>query len=85
MRLHSEEAIFLTKFASSVTLIVRRDVLRASKIMSDRVLQHPKIKVLWNTRPVSAEGAGELLDTVMGMVIDHPLSRVLMVLNKDVF
>jgi thioredoxin reductase (NADPH) len=45
----AEEAVFLTKFASKVTLIHRRDRLRASKIMQDKVLAHPKIDVLWNT------------------------------------
>jgi len=44
-----EESTFLTKFASKVYLIHRRDQLRASKIMQERVLKHPKIEVIWNT------------------------------------
>ncbi|MEP6937296.1 MAG: thioredoxin-disulfide reductase [Chthoniobacterales bacterium] len=45
----AEEAIFLTRFASRVYLIHRRDKLRASKIMADRVLAHLKIEPIWNT------------------------------------
>jgi thioredoxin reductase (NADPH) len=44
-----EEATFLTKFASSVTILHRRDELRASKIMQDRVFNNSKINVVWNT------------------------------------
>ncbi|MEP7081998.1 MAG: thioredoxin-disulfide reductase [Chloroflexota bacterium] len=58
-----EEALFLTKFASKVTMLVRRDGFRGSKIMQDRALAHPKIDVIWNTEV--AEVTGE--NTVGGL------------------
>lgn len=54
-----EEALFLTKFASKVTVVHRRDEFRASKIMQDRVLNHEKIDVIWNTEVTEILGEKE--------------------------
>jgi thioredoxin reductase (NADPH) len=51
-----EEAIFLTRFGQRVTVIHRRDAFRASKIMADRVLAHPKISVIWNSEVTEVLG-----------------------------
>jgi thioredoxin reductase (NADPH) len=55
-----EEATFLTRFARSVTVIHRRDSLRASKIMQDRAYDNPKIKFLWDTEVLEAVGDTKL-------------------------
>jgi len=55
-----EEATFLTRFARSVTVIHRRDSLRASKIMQDRAFDNPKIKFLWDSEIVEAVGDTKL-------------------------
>jgi thioredoxin reductase (NADPH) len=51
-----EEALFLTNFASKVTLIHRRDTLRAEKIMQDRLFKHPKIQMVWNSEVTEVLG-----------------------------
>jgi len=62
-----EEAIFLTRFASKVTLIHRRDTLRASKIMQDKVKAHPKIDLLWDTvvKDITADDSGRVCALVL--------------------
>ncbi len=62
-----EEALFLTKFASKVTVVHRRDEFRASKIMAERTLDHPKIEVMWDT--IVTEIHGE--DTVTGVSLEN--------------
>ncbi|MGN8545374.1 thioredoxin-disulfide reductase [Bradyrhizobium sp. CCBAU 53421] len=54
-----EEALYLTNHASKVTLIHRRDKLRAEQILQDRFFAHPKIEVLWNTEVMAFLGEGE--------------------------
>jgi thioredoxin reductase (NADPH) len=54
----AEEALFLTRFASKVYLVHRRDSLRASKIMADRATSHDKIQMVWDSVPVEVLGVG---------------------------
>ena len=62
-----EEALFLTKFASKVTVFHRRDKLRASKIMQKRALEHPKIEFVWNT--VVEDIIGDKVAGVTGLIL----------------
>jgi thioredoxin reductase (NADPH) len=64
-----EEAIFLTKFASKVILIVRRDQLRASKIMQERALANPKIEIRWNSVVTEIVGENKLDHIVVQDVV----------------
>jgi thioredoxin reductase (NADPH) len=72
-----EEATFLTRFASSVTIIHRRDTLRASKIMQDKAFDNPKISFEWDTEVV------EVLDNGQGAVCGVKLRNVRTGMEKD--
>ena len=65
-----EEATFLTRFATKVTMVVRRDAMRASKIMQERAVQNPKIEMAWNTRVTDVLGA----DKVEGLKLEDTVS-----------
>lgn len=83
-----EEANFLTRFASKVKLVHRRDSFRASKIMQDRVLANPKVEVLWNKEIIeyqsqngqSISGA-RLRDTVTGEEMDMPIDGIFLAIG----
>ena len=89
-----EEATFLTKFASKVTLIHRRDSFRASKIMQERAMNNPKIEILWNTAVTDIVGTDKLeslvlRDTVTGSESRKDVSGLFIAIghrpNTDVF
>jgi thioredoxin reductase (NADPH) len=67
-----EEAIFLTNFAKSVTLIHRRDALRAEKVMQKRLMENPKISILWNTVVMDILGdGGRVTELLLQSTIDE--------------
>ncbi|MDA3018067.1 MAG: FAD-dependent oxidoreductase, partial [Actinomycetota bacterium] len=70
-----EEATFLTKFASKVVLIHRRDTLRASKIMADRALNNPKIEMLWNTEVIDILGENKVEALALRNTLTGELSQ----------
>jgi thioredoxin reductase (NADPH) len=89
-----EEATFLTKFASKVILIHRRDHLRASKIMQDRALTNPKIEMMWNTVVDDLVGEHKLegavvRNTVTGQTSTLPVTGLFVAIghrpNTDLF
>ncbi len=83
-----EEATYLTKFASEVIIVHRRDEFRASKIMTDRALAHPKIKVAWNsvideilgTKEKGVHGV-KMMDTQTGDICEESCDGVFMAIG----
>ena len=69
-----EEALFLTKFATKVHLIVRRDALRASRIMQERALNNEKIEIHWNTQVVELHGDASLSSVSLKSTVDGTVS-----------
>jgi thioredoxin reductase (NADPH) len=65
-----EEATFLTRFASKVYLIHRRDTFKASKIMQERAMANPKIEVIWNTEIAELLGEGKLTGVTTRNLVD---------------
>ncbi len=83
-----EEATFLTKFARSVTIIHRRDTLRASKIMADRAATNPKIRFAWNAAVTALHGdtkltAVTLTDTITGATHDLAVTGLFVAIGHD--
>ena len=84
----AEESIFLTKFASEVRIIHRRDELRASKIMQKRVFDNPKVEICWNSKVEDIQGEKEtgvtgvvLKDTISGKVSEEPCDGIFMAIG----
>jgi thioredoxin reductase (NADPH) len=89
-----EEATFLTKFAKKIYIVHRRDQFRASKIMQEKALNHPKIEAIWNstideiTGSLKVDGV-KLKDTVTGNIRDMAIQGIFIALghtpNTDIF
>ncbi len=83
-----EEATFLTKFARSVTIVHRRDSLRASKIMAERALTNEKISFAWNSTVTGISGADRVTaitvtDTVTGVSRELPVTGLFVAIGHD--
>ncbi|MGA1145488.1 MAG: thioredoxin-disulfide reductase [Candidatus Nanopelagicales bacterium] len=84
----AEEATFLTRFAKKVYLIHRRDELRASKVMAERVLTNEKIEPVWNSQVVDVLGADKVSgivieDTVTGARRELPVTGLFIAIGHD--
>ena len=69
-----EEALFLTKFASKVTLVHRRDSLRAEKLLQQKILSHPKIKIIWDSAVKEVLGT-ENPKGVTGVILENTKNK----------
>jgi thioredoxin reductase (NADPH) len=83
-----EEALFLTRFAKSVTVVHRRDELRASKIMQDRAFANDKIRFAWNSEVTGISGSGAveavtLTDTETGKTRELPVTGMFIAIGHD--
>ena len=83
-----EEAIFLTRFASKVTVVHRRDELRASKIMQERAFANPKIEFAWNSTVTEILGDTKvsglrLQDTVSGAISELPVNGFFVAIGHE--
>jgi thioredoxin reductase (NADPH) len=83
-----EEATFLTKFARSVTIVHRRDELRASKIMAERAMANDKIRFAWNSEVAAIHGDAKLTgvtlrDTVTGETRELPVTGLFVAIGHD--
>ncbi|MHA7275857.1 thioredoxin-disulfide reductase [Arthrobacter sp. Hz1] len=71
-----EEALFLTKFARTVTVVHRRESLRASKIMQDRALNHEKIRFIWNSEVIGIDGEAKVTGLRLGSTVDDSTQQL---------
>lgn len=83
-----EEAMFLTRFASQVTIIHRRDALRATRVIQDRARDNPKISFLWNTVVTAVRGQEkvnslELKDVKSGAIREEPFDGVFIFIGLE--
>jgi thioredoxin reductase (NADPH) len=83
-----EEALFLARFGSTVHVVHRRDALRASKVMQDRAMAHPKIRFVWNTVVEDVLGESEvegvrLRNVESGEVTELPAKGVFVAIGHE--
>jgi thioredoxin reductase (NADPH) len=86
-----EEALFLTKFASKVTVVHRRDGFRAEKILQDRLFNHPKIEVVWDSVLDSVRGGqnplkvthARLRNVKTGALVERPIDGVFIAIGHE--